>query len=376
MPVAIMDTASEFSLLAPNNGLHETLISAKKQDLYALELRFSPVALSYTGREGFEDDGASELNEGPEDNWLVAHLCRSVLDSESLDGEFLDSLGLEDDNDILAVPIFPTLLSSEEIDSLFDELSTDAANSLYKNTSGHFDGELSDSPTHSSQELDNSIFSVPTSAALSTSSVEIMLNESFSEDAVKPCHVNGVPTANTESINNQQFPEQPPEALPRRPKPASRTQKRGSLTRAKGQGYSPKRRSHTRTTEWANVRVRVEKAGIECENGEVTEYRATRYGWRSLSRAGAIKSTSTEVDVEVYSWLEDGNDIAVWDPKFIKYLDVRPKGEGFVVQICHDPSRRMFSGFDRMNKKHLRVGYSQVKALLERPKESVILGHM
>ena len=64
----------------------------------------------------------------------------------------------------------------------------------------------------------------------------------------------------------------------------------------------------------------------------------------------------------------------MWDPEFIKYLDVRPKGEGFVVWIRHDQSRGMFSGFDRMNKKYLRVGYSQVKALLERPKENIVLG--
>jgi hypothetical protein len=135
-------------------------------------------------------------------------------------------------------------------------------------------------------------------------------------------------------------------------------------------------RLHSRTTDWANIWVRVEKAGIECENGEVTEYWAMRYGWCSLLRTGAIKSTSTEVDVEVYSWLEDRNDITVWDPEFIKYLDVRPGADGYMVRICHNQSRGMFSGFDRMNKKHLWVGYSQVKALLETPKESVILGRM
>jgi hypothetical protein len=34
----------------------------------------------------------------------------------------------------------------------------------------------------------------------------------------------------------------------------------------------------------------------------------------------------------------------------------------------------MFSGFNEMNRKHLRIGYGEVKALLETPEDSVILG--
>jgi len=239
-------------------------------------------------------------------------LYSSVLTSERLDGKFSDSPNnnsLEVDNSIFAVSISPTLLSSKEINLLFEDSSADAANSPHINTSGHSDGELSSSSTHSSQELNNSISSVPGSPVLSTSSAGIMLNKSFNADAVKTCHGDGVPASNTKSINNQHFPEQPPEPLRRQRKPANRIQKR-THTRAKVQGYSPKIRSYSRT-KWANVWVRVKKAGIECKNGEVTEYRATRYGWRSLSRTGAIESTSTEVDVEVYSWLEDGDDIGV-----------------------------------------------------------------
>jgi len=155
MPVAIMDTTSEISLLAPDDGLHETLISAEGQDLYAglaaAELGFS--------------------NEGPEDNWLGTHLYGFVLASKSSNDEFSDSLnnnGVELDNGKFAVPISPTLLSSEEFESLFEEFSADTAISLHMNTSGHSDGELSDSSTHSSQELDDGIFSAPASPALSS----------------------------------------------------------------------------------------------------------------------------------------------------------------------------------------------------------------
>lgn len=57
-----------------------------------------------------------------------------------------------------------------------------------------------------------------------------------------------------------------------------------------------------------------------------------------------------------------------------RYLDVRLNGVGFVVRNFYDEKRGIFSGFDDMNEKHLRISYRLVKALLERPKESVILG--
>jgi len=72
MAVAIMDIASEFSLLTPDGKFCKTLISAEKQDLYAqlaaTELGFSPVTFSNTSRKVLEDKASSELNEGPEDN--------------------------------------------------------------------------------------------------------------------------------------------------------------------------------------------------------------------------------------------------------------------------------------------------------------------
>lgn len=125
--------------------------------------------------------------------------------------------------------------------------------------------------------------------------------------------------------------------------------------------------------------VRVKMAGIESRDGNLTEYwaesRAKRNGWRDRSRARAVESTGAGADIRVCSWLEDSDDIAVYDPGFIRYLDVRVRGgDSFLIRIHLDEERGIFSSYDQMNQKHLRVGYSQVKALLERPKESVILG--
>jgi len=374
-----MDTTSEFAALTPDYGLHETLISAEAQALYdqlaAAELR-APYATFSDSRREFEDNPLSELNDGPEDNWRDAHLFGFVPATEPSDDEIFDNSSkncLELDDSICAVPVSPTLSFSNEINALFEDFNADAANSFYVNTIWDSDDWLSDGSTQTSQELEDSIFSTATSPASSTSDEEIdMLNDSFSTDSAKPSHVDGVPTMNTGSINNQDFPEQSPRLLHRRPKNASRARKRRARARAKGQKYLPKMRSQSRTTEWANVWVHVEKAGVECETGGFTEYRATRNGWRELSRAGATESTSTRVNAQVYCSLED--DLEEWNPEFIRYLDVRLNGDGFVVRILHDKSRGMFSGFDEMNEKHLRVGYSQVKVLLEKPEESVFLG--
>jgi len=61
-------------------------------------------------------------------------LYSSILASESSDSEFLDSLnnnGLELGDDIFLTLSFLTLLSSEEIDSLFEGFSVEINNPLY-----------------------------------------------------------------------------------------------------------------------------------------------------------------------------------------------------------------------------------------------------
>jgi len=108
------------------------------------------------------------------------------------------------DDGIFFIPTSPTVsTNSIEINILNKSFSANATSLLHINNNGHSDDKFSDSSTHSSQELGGGILSVPTSLTLSTSSVEIsILNKSFNANAVKPSHVDSVPIANTESINN------------------------------------------------------------------------------------------------------------------------------------------------------------------------------
>ena len=426
--VAIMDATSKFSALTTDDGLHETLMSAEEQDLYAqfaaADLGFRPITLPHSDGELFEDSTSSDLSEDSEDHWLGVDLFGFPPASESPDDEFSDSSnndGLGFDESVLSAPVFLTLLSDKEIDTLFEEFGAAGANSLHIHASSHSNGrvsdssvpntppasstsdedsdmlnesfstneatwlninnsgdsgsEISDSRAYNNQKFDDRIFSVSISTppASPTSDEESnMINGSFGTNAVKPHHVDGASAANTEINNHQHFSKQTPELLRCRPTPAIGIPRK-TRTRARRQRYSPRIPSGFRTTQWKDVWIRVDNASIECGSGEVSEYRVTRDGWRKSSKAKVIESTSTED--YVYSWLEDSDDIAVWNPELIKYLEVRP-ANGFLVRISHDQDKGMFSGFDSVCKKYLRVSYSQVKVLLERPQESVYLGRM
>ena len=63
----------------------------------------------------------------------------------------------------------------------------------------------------------------------------------------------------------------------------------------------------------------------------------------------------------------------MWEPDSIKYLEVRVSGDGFPVRIRNDVKRGMFSGFDEMNEKRLRVRYGLVRKFLERPEKSIFM---
>ena len=150
-------------------------------------------------------------------------------------------------------------------------------------------------------------------------------------------------------------------STPKTPSRKSKSERRSKKGRSRIEkpGRTSKRQLRTKSTKWAEVYLRVGRIGFDFEGGdEVTEYSWNRWqgSWQDQSGNSA--------------------DIGGLFGQMVRssYVDIRPTGEGFPVRIHCDEDGKMFTGFDVMNQKHLRVSRDLVGALVSNPDSSVWLG--
>jgi len=409
-----MDTSSESLALATANELLETLVSEEQGEIYAelakAEMRFSPASPTYLPNpddEIYDQDSPSTLGE------IFGGICSDTQSSDSTPDSELSDCELSNSSDVneLDDGIF------FDFDSFYNNSGAipDSKLSNFKRSNGSENVELQESTfslllnsnlTISDEDFDNfynnsgaipdnklsdlecsnsaSSLSLKPEPLSSDEDLDISYNDSDA-DKIKSLSKVAFAAKDTGKICHRNFREQ---LLRARSKPTRRAPKKKAPTRTKQRKYLPTRRLHLKPTEWRNVPVRVEAAGIE-SHGKLIEYRedsrdaraesranriksrAERNSWRSQSRRCALEYTGTRGDVRVYPRLDD-DELAMYELGFITYLDVRVNGL-VPIRIKPDEERGTFSGYDEASQKHLRIGAHQVRALIEQPEESIIL---